>query len=406
MGNESVRSCSTEVLEHEMVTLAAQIAQATCRFLLVIAELDRRKAWAQWDGCKGMAHWLSWRCSLSPRAAREQVRVANALCSLPTLAEVFGRGELSYSKVRALVRVATPECEAGLVDLARTATAAQLERIIRASVIALADPARREELCELVTGVDDEGFGTVRARIPIEQLPIVEQAITAALPTTDGGSAEPLARRKADALVRICESYLANGDAARPPSMRNEAVIHVQVDDAGVVEAHTQGGDPVHPETAKRILCDGRVQGMLGDLTGPIGAGRRTRAINRRMRRALQRRSRARCEWIGCDERVYIEAHHIQAWVDGGLTELDNLLHLCWHHHHVVHEGSFRVTRGEDGLVRCFRPDGTELRDPTPLAHVPRLEPVDDERIVPLWRGEQLDLAAAVDVVLDKVGAG
>jgi len=404
MRDDSIRSCSTEVLEHEVVTLAVQLAQATCRFLLVIAELDRRRAWAQWDGVKGMAHWLSWRCSLSPTAAREHVRVAHALAALPVIAEVFGRGELSYSKVRALVRVATPESEAGLVELARTATAAQLEQIIRASVVALADPAKRQEMCELVTGVDGEGFGFVRGRIPVEQLPIVDEAIAAALPAAEGDSAESLAQRRAEAWVRICESYLAAGDAAREPSARNEAVVHVQVDESGLVDAHTGRGDPLHPETAARVLCDCRVQGMLGDMTGPIGAGRRTRTIRRRLRRALQRRSGGRCEWVGCDERVYVEAHHIQAWVDGGVTELRNLVLLCWHHHHAVHEGGHRVELTPSG-ARCYRPDGTEIVPPAPPAPVPALTPVDDERIVPGWRGEPLDLAAAVDVVLDKLGA-
>lgn len=136
---------STEVLEHECVMSAAEIAAATCRWLLVIAELDRREAWGQWS-CRSMAHWLSWRCSLSLVTAREHVRVAAALSRLPVTADAFGRGELSYSKVRALVRVATEESEAELVELARTATAAQLERIIGASVAAMADPATREEL--------------------------------------------------------------------------------------------------------------------------------------------------------------------------------------------------------------------------------------------------------------------
>src|SRR5687768_15611088 len=94
---------STEVLEHECVTSAAEIAAATCRWLLVIAELDRREAWGQWS-CRSMAHWLSWRCSLSLVTAREHVRVAAALSKLPLTAATFGRGELSYSKVRALVR--------------------------------------------------------------------------------------------------------------------------------------------------------------------------------------------------------------------------------------------------------------------------------------------------------------
>jgi len=144
---------------------------------------------------------------------------------------------------------------------------------------------------------------------------------------------------------------------------------------------------------------------MLGDVAGPIGAGRRTRTINRRMRRALQRRSGGRCEWVGCDERVYVEGHHIESWAKGGATELDNLVLLCWHHHRAVHEGGYLVERARHG-VRCSRPDGTVIDVRPPPAVVPPLPSVDDERIVPLWRGETFDLAACVDVVLDKIGAG
>src|SRR3954470_3102037 len=94
-----------ELLEREISELAAHIHAATCRWLLLVGEYDRREGWAEW-GCKSCAQWLSWRCSLAPSAAREQVRVARQLAELPLIAAAFGRGELSYSQVRALSRVA------------------------------------------------------------------------------------------------------------------------------------------------------------------------------------------------------------------------------------------------------------------------------------------------------------
>src|SRR5947207_816524 len=119
----------TERLETEACTLAAQLAAATCRFLLIVAELDRREAWRQW-GCASMGQWLSWKCGLGVVAGRQHVRVARALEHLPVITAAFGEGRLSYSKVRALVRVATPGTEATLVEFALMATAAQVDQTV------------------------------------------------------------------------------------------------------------------------------------------------------------------------------------------------------------------------------------------------------------------------------------
>ena len=99
-----------EWLEAEICTLAGHIAAATCRFLLLVGELDRRGGWRTW-GCMSCAHWLSWKCGISIRTAQEHVRVARALEELPVMRAAFGSGQLSYSKVRAMTRVATPKTE-------------------------------------------------------------------------------------------------------------------------------------------------------------------------------------------------------------------------------------------------------------------------------------------------------
>jgi hypothetical protein len=111
------------VLEKEICELAAHLAAATCRWLLLVAEFDARGGWAEW-GVKSCAHWLSWRCGIGLHAAREQVRVANRLGELPLVCERFSTGELSYSKVRAITRVATRETEADMVMIGRHATGA------------------------------------------------------------------------------------------------------------------------------------------------------------------------------------------------------------------------------------------------------------------------------------------
>jgi hypothetical protein len=119
-----------ERVEAELCTLAGQIAAATSRFLRLLADFDARDGWAG-SGIQSCAHWLSWRCGLDLRTAKEHVRVARALQDLPRTREAFTQGRLSYSKVRAISRVATAETEEDLVHAALHNPAAHLERLVR-----------------------------------------------------------------------------------------------------------------------------------------------------------------------------------------------------------------------------------------------------------------------------------
>src|SRR5690606_24117654 len=110
--------------------LAAHLHAATYRLLVCLREFDSRNGWN--CGFRSCAHWLSWRTGIALGAAREKVRVARALGELPLLSEAMQHGELSFAKVRAATRVATPENEARLLELARHTTASQLERVVRA----------------------------------------------------------------------------------------------------------------------------------------------------------------------------------------------------------------------------------------------------------------------------------
>src|SRR4051795_5926974 len=164
---DPVDNLSLEQLENEITELAAHINAATCRWLRLVGELDRREGWLDW-GCKSCAHWLSLRCGLGLTAARQQVRVARALSELPVIGASFGRGELSYSQVRALTRVAAPEIEEDLLSVARHATGAQLEVLVRAyrgvlaTELEAANEAHRERF--LVYSHEDDGSLVISAR--------------------------------------------------------------------------------------------------------------------------------------------------------------------------------------------------------------------------------------------------
>ena len=119
-----------EALESRITELWGHINAATAQFLALLAEFDRREGWAQ-HGVASCAHWLNWQCGISAGAAREKVRVARALTSLPKIAQAFGEGRLSYSKVRAVTRVATAETEDSLLNIALHGTAAHVERTVK-----------------------------------------------------------------------------------------------------------------------------------------------------------------------------------------------------------------------------------------------------------------------------------
>src|SRR3954469_4107093 len=118
-----------ERLEAEICEGAAHVAAGMGQWLLLVGEFDRRKGYERWE-CRSAAFWLNWHCGIRIRTAQDQVRVGRALLDYPRIAEVLCRGELSYTKVRAITRVVTPETEATLIDLASAVPASQIERVV------------------------------------------------------------------------------------------------------------------------------------------------------------------------------------------------------------------------------------------------------------------------------------
>lgn len=167
-------------LGDEIARLAAHLHAATYRLLVLIREFDEREGWGV--GFRSCAQWLSWRTGIGPGAAREKVRVARALATLPGLSEAMARGELSFSKVRALTRVATPENEAELLEVARHATAAQIVTLVRSwrRVDRLQDAGWEEALHQsrfLRLHVEDDGMVVIRGRLDPEVGAVLERAL-------------------------------------------------------------------------------------------------------------------------------------------------------------------------------------------------------------------------------------
>jgi hypothetical protein len=419
----------TEWIEREIGELAAHIAAATCRWLELVAEFDRRDGHETW-GFHSCGAWVAWRCSLDPRSAREHVRVARALVGLPMVREKFSRGELSYSKARAITRIATPEIEDELVEMARFATAAQLERLVRGYRRAVsresAEALHRERF--LSHSWDEDGCLCIRGRLSPEDGALFLKALEAGRAVireqqtddSQGGSAEPEPAARvndADILMLMADSALAHDPRVRPAGERYQVVVHVDAEalsrDTEHAHCGIDDGPVVSSETARRLACDASLVAMVNGAEDALNVGRKTRAIPPSMRRALQARDQG-CQFPGCNNRQWVDAHHIIHWAHGGETRLDNLVLLCGHHHQLVHEGGFGISRRVDGALIFRRPDGRVI-PPVPSPTPGRCGEVrarnrkaglriGAETVGPLGRGEPMDRDLAVAGLLARAG--
>ena len=248
-------------LGDRIAELFARIQAAAHELLVLIREFDEQDGW---HGCLSCAQWLSWRAGLSPGSAREHVRVARALGNLPKLSDAMRRGKVSCSKVRAVTRVAIPENEQTLLDVALAGTAAHVERIARAwrridRNVEQAEEQQRNASRELRTWVDENGMVVVRGRLTPEVGSVLRRALEAACdqarrgPESDGGAEveaadasagvkeeatdaasdaeEPtFVQRQAHAIGTVAEAALAGGLDRGTAGDRYQVVLHVDTE--------------------------------------------------------------------------------------------------------------------------------------------------------------------------------
>ena len=405
-------------LATEITELCSYIYAAEARLLALIREFDEQQYWAE-PGLCSCAHWLNFKCGIGLNAAREKVRVAHALADLPKISKAFDKGELSYSKARAITRIADAGNEDYLLMIATHGTAHHVEKLVskyrtaeRLQEVELANEQHRDR--ELSHYYDHDGCLVIKARMPAEQGALVVKALEMAMEeqfaeSVGAASAandvtaemsepeterEPIAARRADALAEIAETYMNNSESAGSTADRYQVVVHVTAETSSI-----EDGPHVTAETSRRIGCDCSVVGIREDEEGePLSIGRRSRTIPPPMRRALRARDGG-CRFPGCTNTRFVDGHHIKHWADGGETSLDNLVMLCRHHHHLVHEGGFACEKSDDGKI-LFR-DEREQRLP-PHSDLPATS-LDVQR-----RMERLFIDAGIDseTCMAKWGAG
>jgi hypothetical protein len=427
-----------EALAQEIATLSAHLDAATHRLLECIRSFDETGGWHE-QGAISCAHWLTWRVGWDPGTARERVRVARALGKLPLIDEALRTGGLSYAKARALTRVANPANEARLLAMALVATGAQLERLCRGYRAAIEGgkaptPEERSVHRRLLPGgmvklelvlEPDEAELVLRAVDRAREVRAEQAAPSACAPASppdrpplEGGdagdvSAETRWPSRADGMVKLAESFLADHHVSGSGGERFQVMVHLDqevLDPDGAWSGTLEDGTRVSAETLRRVACDcGLV--AVGHDGQALNIGRRARSIPPAIRRALMLRDHG-CAFPGCTHTRFLHAHHVEHWLHGGATSLDNLVMLCSFHHHQVHEGGWRITAAADKTFLFHPPGGS------PLATVPPREQVGSavawlrnwaeendlylgpETSMPRWDGESPDYELAVSGLL------
>jgi hypothetical protein len=439
---------SIDALESELTTLAAHLNAGNYRFLQLLAEFDRRGGHVGW-GIVSCAHWLQWKCGLGLVAAREKVRVARALVALPNLSDAMRRGVISYCKVRALTRIATPENEDVLLNIAEHGTVSHVEKTVRlyrkcdrAKELQEANEQHAERSVRCY--YDEDGCVVIEGRLPPEQGALVMKALQAAgdalreaerdsrealdapEPAPDR-AAQPYPARQADALALLGETFLASGAAPLAAGERHLVTVHV---DERVLRDEREGGRSevddgaaLPPATVRRLCCDGSLVAIVEREDGSaLDVGRKTRAVPAPMRRALDARDGG-CRFPGCANARFTDAHHIEHWINGGETTISNLVLLCRRHHRFVHEYGFGVERvggGEGAELRFLRPDGrvvpavvmargieaeTGCREMV-AEHERRGLRIGERTGVPRWMGERMDYGESVGALQERAVKG
>jgi len=299
-------------IESEITELTGHLNAATHRWLLLVAEFDTRKGWVG-AGTQSCAHWLNWKCGMAMGAAREKVRVAHALAALPLISGAMARGQLSYSKVRELTRVACCNTESYLLNIALHGTADHVEKVVRhfrraKEAAELSREAAQQANRFLSWHHDDDGSLVLKARLPAESGALVLKALQAAMEpgeveasdvpagtsnlnedvpagtSTVKSTSPPTPRMcRADALAVMAESFLAHGADALSGGDKHQIIVHVSAetlrhDHTGCCEI--EDGPSIAAETARRLACDASVVTIVENDQGePLNVGRKTRSI-------------------------------------------------------------------------------------------------------------------------------
>ena len=431
----SVVRTEVDDLSARLGELAGHIHAATAELVELLGRLDEIGGWCD-PGIRSLGHWASIYLGIDVHTATEQAKVGRQLRDLPAIAAAAAAGELGWSKLRLLGRVAEPDTDKKWLDIARDLSVSQLHRVVGAYRKASDEdnPDRhrhQQERRGLWLFNQPDGLVRIFGLLEADDAAVLRAALEAhgellwrqdndhdnhddsnnddqgsdraddttsdandddTADTGDDGergeparpsevdptlaARDPAASRRVDALVSLVRAALAAGDVPDDGDDLTEVLVMVDHDvlthGCEVGRCSLNNGPPIGTDTARRLACDARLRPLVHRDGQPLKLGRSQRVANRAQRRALRFRDGPGCAFPGCLAR-HVDAHHIWFWEFGGPTDIDNMCLLCRHHHRLMHEGGHWV-RLVEGHPRFYRPDGTWIRPPNrpPPGHTGR----------------------------------
>jgi hypothetical protein len=338
-----------DVLFEELAELAGQRNAIDGRIVEIAAEMQRDELCGA-TGARSVAALLAWKLAASSANAHTITTVARRLQEFPRCAQGMAEGRLSLDQVGVIAARGGAGSDEHYAALAAVATVNQLRTAVKLEPRPQPEP--RPEFQRSITKTSDDAGSCWRIKLPHQDAAKFDAALAShrdALVAEwkhdhdngehDGDQVPPFPGNP-EAFMRLVEAGWDAEAARRPHGQHTTVVVHVDVEQ----RAAALHGGPLLTDAERRYLtCDATCEVWFERDGEPIGAGRTTRLISRRLRRALEHRDRS-CVVPGCGATRGLHAHHIQHWEDGGLTELSNLVLVCPYHHRLHHRGGITIT--------------------------------------------------------------
>ena len=350
----------------ELCSIHAAMVAQQAKLIDKIAEAQAGGYWEA-DGAGNVADWLMATLKVDYRTASGWVELARRLQELPVLAHSFSEGRMPFESVAAAAKLAEPETDAFIAAEAEALPAARLLQAVKHKEALAAQQANPAPRASLRWFFDNEGWCQFRGWLPPDDGARVIAAIERGEAHLDGpnpetGAWDPAETKAAHALVALSDTALGTDD----DPARATVVVHVDLESliTGEGSGELAPGGVVTAQVVRKLACDGNIEAVLEDRRGVVGIARSRRQIPHHLARHLKKRDGG-CRFPGCGRTRHLHAHHIQHWVNGGATEITNLIMLCHRHHSLMHEGRWSITGnpepgpGSESTLRFIRDDGS-----------------------------------------------
>ncbi len=354
------------------------------RIVDIVAEMDRDNLVGM-TGARSIAALVAWKTGSSPRNAQTIAALAQRVDEFPRCVAGLREGRLSLDQVGIIAEKAGKGSDEHYVSLAEVATVNQLRTALNLEPRPDPDPAPEPQ--RSITKTTTEHGACWRITLGHVEAATFDAALQSHLDALiaqwkrdhdtgdhapDTGSDQlPPFPNTGDAFMSLVEAGWDADVTARPHGQHTTVVVHLDVKDK-IAALHL---GPLLSDADRRYLtCDATCEVWFHRDGQLLGAGRATRTINRRLRRALEYRHRT-CAVPGCGATRGLHAHHLRHWEDGGATDLDNLVLVCPYHHRLHHRGAITITGPPDSLT-VTDSDGRPTH-PGPLARPPNRPPPD-----------------------------